>query len=175
MPDSSWSHGLWPIRLLCPQSSLGKNTGLGSHSLLHEIFPSRGLNLCFGIAGRFFTIWATREVQTEKVVPWKEYTPRNPLAVQWIGPYACSAKGMGSVPGQGTKIMQLMWHGKKKPENKKTPHSCWHFDLGLLVFRNMSKCIAIVQTIQSLVLCCGLPDKEYNVLSVKGQNRELDR
>ena len=119
MPDSSWSHGLWPIRLLCPQSSLGKNTGMGSHSLLQEIFPARGLNLCFGIAGRFFTIWATREVQTEKVVPWKEYTPRNPLAVQWIGPYACSSKGMGSVPGQGTKIMQLMWHGKKKTKKQK--------------------------------------------------------
>ena len=27
-------HGLWPSRLLCPQDSPGKNTGVGCHSLL---------------------------------------------------------------------------------------------------------------------------------------------
>ena len=27
-------HGLKPARLLCPWNSLGKNTGVGSHSLL---------------------------------------------------------------------------------------------------------------------------------------------
>ena len=34
MSDSSQSHALYPARLLCPCSSLGKNTRLGSHSLL---------------------------------------------------------------------------------------------------------------------------------------------
>ena len=33
---------LW---LLCPWNSPGKNTGVGSHSLLQEIFPIQGLNL----------------------------------------------------------------------------------------------------------------------------------
>ena len=35
----------WPTRLLCPWNSPGKNAGVGSHSLLQEIFPTRGLNL----------------------------------------------------------------------------------------------------------------------------------
>ena len=29
-----WPNGLWPTRLLCPGGSPGKNTGVGSHSLL---------------------------------------------------------------------------------------------------------------------------------------------
>ena len=36
---------LQPARLLCPWDSPGKNTGLGSHSLLQGIFPTQGLNL----------------------------------------------------------------------------------------------------------------------------------
>ena len=37
--------GLWPTRLLCPWHSPGKNTGVGSHSLLQGIFLSQGSNL----------------------------------------------------------------------------------------------------------------------------------
>ena len=43
--DSSWSHGLEPIRLLCPWNSPGKNTGAGCHFLLQGIFLTQGLNL----------------------------------------------------------------------------------------------------------------------------------
>ena len=39
------SHGLEPARLLCPRDFPGKNTGVGSHSLLQGIFPTQGLNL----------------------------------------------------------------------------------------------------------------------------------
>ena len=43
-----------------PGSSLhgdspGKNTGVGCHALLQEVFPTQGLNPGFRIAGRFFT------------------------------------------------------------------------------------------------------------------------
>ena len=31
-------------RLLCPWNSTGKNTGVGSHSLLQGIFPTQGSN-----------------------------------------------------------------------------------------------------------------------------------
>ena len=34
--------GLWHTRLLCPWDSLGKNTGVGSLSLLQGIFPTQG-------------------------------------------------------------------------------------------------------------------------------------
>ena len=43
----SQSHGptQQPTRLICPWSSPGKNTGVGSHSLLLRIFPTQGLTL----------------------------------------------------------------------------------------------------------------------------------
>ena len=49
-----------PGSSVCGDSS-GKNTGEGCHSLLQWIFPTQGLNPGLLIAGRFFTIWATRE------------------------------------------------------------------------------------------------------------------
>ena len=39
-------HRLQPVRLLCPWNSPGKNTGLGSHSLLQRIFLTQGSNSC---------------------------------------------------------------------------------------------------------------------------------
>ena len=43
--DSLQPHGLQPIRLLCPWNSIGKNTRVGSHSLLQGIFPIQRSNL----------------------------------------------------------------------------------------------------------------------------------
>ena len=40
------SHSL-PARLLCPWNSPGKNTAVGSRSLLQGIFPTKGSNLGF--------------------------------------------------------------------------------------------------------------------------------
>ena len=42
--DSLQPQGLYPIRLLCPLHSPGKNTGVGCHSLLQGIFPTQGSN-----------------------------------------------------------------------------------------------------------------------------------
>ena len=39
-------HGLYPTRLLWPWDSPGKNTGMGCHFLLQEIFPIQVPNLC---------------------------------------------------------------------------------------------------------------------------------
>ena len=41
--DSLQPHGLWPVRLLCPWDSPGKDTGVACHALL-QIFPAQGLN-----------------------------------------------------------------------------------------------------------------------------------
>ena len=48
---------------LCPWNSPGKNTGEGSQPFPSQgIFPDPGIRTqVFYIAGRFFTIWATRE------------------------------------------------------------------------------------------------------------------
>ena len=51
------------LRLLCPQNSPGKNTGVGSHALLQGIFLTQVS--CF--AGRFFTVWATTEAQNKQL------------------------------------------------------------------------------------------------------------
>ena len=42
--DSFQVH-LQPARLLCPQDSPGKKTGVGCHFLLQGIFPTQGSNL----------------------------------------------------------------------------------------------------------------------------------
>ena len=42
LSDSLQTHGLQPTRLLYPRNSLGKNTGVGCHSLLQGIFPTQG-------------------------------------------------------------------------------------------------------------------------------------
>ena len=47
------------VRLCDP----GQNTGVGSLSLLQEIFPTQGSTQVSHITGRFFTSWATREAQ----------------------------------------------------------------------------------------------------------------
>ena len=39
-----WSHGLQPARLFYPWDFPGKNTGVGCHFLLQEIFLTQGLN-----------------------------------------------------------------------------------------------------------------------------------
>ena len=48
-------------RLLCPWNSPGKNTGMGCHSLLQASFQPRNWTWVSCSAGRFFTVWATRE------------------------------------------------------------------------------------------------------------------
>ena len=42
----------------------------------------------------------------------------NSLVVQWLGLHASTAGGMGSIPGQGTKILYATQHGQKKKKNK---------------------------------------------------------
>ena len=45
MSNSLQTHGLEPTRFHCPRNFPGKNTGLGCHFLLQEIFPTQRLNL----------------------------------------------------------------------------------------------------------------------------------
>ena len=53
--------GLSPIRLLCPWDFPGKNTGVGCHSLLQEIFLTQDLNLGLLHCRQSLTVWAPRE------------------------------------------------------------------------------------------------------------------
>ena len=42
----------------------------------------------------------------------------NSLAVKWLEFCAITAEGLGSIPGQGTKIPQASWHGQKKQKKQ---------------------------------------------------------
>ena len=55
-------NGLWSARLLCPWDFSGKNTGVGSYSLLQGIFLTQGSTQVSCIAGRRFNLWATNIV-----------------------------------------------------------------------------------------------------------------
>ena len=59
-----------------------------------------------------------------KVLKWKSsiknsITKGNSLVVQWLGLPAFTAKGMGLIPGQGTKTLQAAWFSQKKKRKKK--------------------------------------------------------
>ena len=44
---------------------------------------------------------------------------RNFLEVKWLALRTFSAQGVGSIPGQGTKILQAVWCGQKKKKRVK--------------------------------------------------------
>ena len=52
MSKSLRPHALQPTRLLCPQDSPGKNTGVGCHVLLQGIFPTQGSKLGLAHCGQ---------------------------------------------------------------------------------------------------------------------------
>ena len=58
-----------PARVLCLWNSPGKNTGVSSHFLPQGNLPNPGIEpRSSRITGRFFTIWATREVNDVLIV-----------------------------------------------------------------------------------------------------------
>ena len=50
----------------------------------------------------------------------KNHGSGNSLVVQWLGFRASTARGPGSIPSWGTKILQATWHGQET--NKQTNH-----------------------------------------------------
>ena len=52
-------HCMWPVRLLDPWDSPGKNTGVGCHSLLQGSSWPRAQTQFSCIADKFITVWAT--------------------------------------------------------------------------------------------------------------------
>ena len=58
---SIMSNSLQPHGLYSPWNSLGQNTGVGSLSLLHGIFPTQESNWGLPQCRQIFTSWATRE------------------------------------------------------------------------------------------------------------------
>ena len=84
-------HNPMDTRLLCSWDSPGKNTRVGCHSLLQGIFPTQGSNQVSRIAGRFFTVWASREAQVKWLGFWQTflYWPQEELFTRPPGNACC--------------------------------------------------------------------------------------
>ena len=87
--DSFHAHRLQPTRLLCPWNSPGKNTGMGSHSLLQGIFPTQGSNP--GLPHRRQILYQLSHKGSPKILEWIAYPfsrgssqPRNQTTVSCI-------------------------------------------------------------------------------------------
>ena len=93
--------------------SPGKHTGVGCHALLQGIFPTHGLNP--GLPGGFFTILATREVQSIysvylwsveiKVIPIKKQFAVI-ICVNWIQTLYVKLRSMTSILIQNYVILK---------------------------------------------------------------------
>ena len=68
--------------------------------------------------------WASKQLATERRVqwppPWVDSFARggNFVEVQWLGLCASPAGGVGSIPGQETKIPHAVWHSQKQNKQK---------------------------------------------------------
>ena len=58
--DSLQPNGLWTCSLPLPWNSPGKNTEVGSHFLLHGVFPIQGSNPGLPHCRQILYLWATR-------------------------------------------------------------------------------------------------------------------
>ena len=63
--DSLQPRGLYSTRILSPRNFPGKNTGVSSHFLHQDIFPTQELNPRLCITGRHFIAWATRKARID--------------------------------------------------------------------------------------------------------------
>ena len=92
-------------RLHRPWDFPGKNTGVGCHCLLQEIFLTQGLNQVSCVVGRRFTVWATREVEKMAIRKylWKRHSHTLPVGLlnnySYGRPLLKSLKNVIFIPG----------------------------------------------------------------------------
>ena len=91
-------HGLQPSSFLCPWNSAGQSTGVGSHSLLHGIFPTQGLNPGLPNCKRYLRLASFHQAESPShphpgTVPWGQWD-------QYYQPFAL-------IEGCGTKLLSF--------------------------------------------------------------------
>ena len=103
--NSLWSHGLYSS-----WKSPGQNTGVGSHSLLQEIFPTPYQTQVSHIAGKFFTSWANREAQKRGHCGCmgQEDVILNEIVRHWTKNIVWSPLYMESKPNRQIKIQTII-------------------------------------------------------------------
>ena len=66
------------------------------------------------------------------------------LVVQWLRLGASDARGMGLIPGRGTKIPHALWHGQKYiNKNQVTSHTSLNFLVLLELSDDLEKRICV--------------------------------
>ena len=60
--------------------------------------------------------------------------------VLWLRLHASTVGGMGSIPGQGTKILHAMQHGQGKTKRKKNHKRNTHIPSQLKNYRQLCRC-----------------------------------
>ena len=141
MSDSLQPHGLYS-----PWNSQGQNTGVGSQSLLQEIFPTQDRTQVSYTAGGFFTIWATRKA----LGPRKRWGKAE-QASRW---HRRSGLMMGLWwtlhPGSVRRLPLLRW------TNNRNSAGCW-FDGSLDGDKKLSlfnKEVVIIEHWHHVLVCC---------------------
>ena len=116
MSNSLQSHGLYPIRLLCPWNSPGKNTGVGCHFLLQGIFRRQGSNHCLLDLLHFQADSLPQEPPGKPITDTAivKNNSRDFSGGPAVKTLPSNAGGAGSIPGLGAKIPHVLW-----PQNKK--------------------------------------------------------
>ena len=88
----------------------------------HAIFPQT-CDLSFMIWEIIYTDCLIR-MKKFNILSIKGLALGSSLVVQWLGLHALTAKGPGSIPGQGTKIPRAVRCGQKKEKKKKRKNQC---------------------------------------------------
>ena len=114
------THGLYS-----PWHSPGQNTGVGSLSLLQEIFPTQGLNQVSCTAGGFFTSWATKG--NKSLSQWEGWDKKVFRVNYLIGIWP----GSGGHPIDRGALKASLWGCKEldMPEQQHTHFKVWWMDL----------------------------------------------
>ena len=63
------------------------------------------------------------------------------LVVQWLRLCSSTSGGLGSIPGQGTKIWHATWRGQKK--KKKEEDKCYHIRVHAYVHASLQSCLTL--------------------------------
>ena len=96
------SHGLWPTKFLCLWNSPGKNTRWVAISFSRGFSPPRDGTQVFCIAGRFFTVWASKETWVFTKVKWNE---SRSVVFDSLRPHGLQCPW--NTPGQNTGVGSL--------------------------------------------------------------------
>ena len=109
-------HGLWPTRLLCPWDFPVKNTGVGSHFLLQQIFLTQGSNP--GPLHRQVGSISTEPPEKLKASWGTNVRPRNFVHLMRAQRRGLQSRRSGSLlgcrvgvgsPGRGHRLCSLAW------------------------------------------------------------------